>query len=400
VIADPGASLPATAEQLLGRLADLAATAIARAEARDRLLTEATTDALTGLANHRVFERRLAEETARAQRYHRPIAVALIDVDDFKSINDSEGHLAGDAALAEVARRIAAVTRGDALLARIGGDEFGLLLPECDDIQAVAAAERARRAVVAEPVGDYLRVSVSIGVAETSQCAAHDALRRCADIALYAAKLEGGNSTVRYTPALSADRHGLLRARKLAGLRSLAHAIDARDPDTAEHSKRVAGIATALARECGWDPDRIELLREAALVHDVGKIGVPDEILLARRPLEPEEYEQVKQHAALGAQLAADVLSREQTQWIRWHHERADGSGYPDGLHGEDLPEGAKLLAVADAWDAMTTSRRYSRAQPAEVALAECRRLAGAQFDPDAIAALVALAGSQKLVRT
>ena len=400
VTSEPGARLPDTAEALLERLADLAATAIGRAEARDRLLTEATTDALTGLANHRVFERRLAEETARAERYDRPLAVALIDVDDFKSINDTAGHLAGDAALAEVAGRIRAVTRGDALLARIGGDEFGLLLPECDDAEAYLVAERARRAVLNSPIGEHVPLTVSVGVAETAAGAAPNMLRRCADVALYAAKLEGGNRAVRYTPALTDEQHDQVRARKLAGLRSLAQAIDARDPDTAEHSKRVAELATALAHERGWEPDRIELLREAALVHDVGKIGVPDSILLARRQLGPDEYEQVKQHAALGAQLAADVLSREQALWIRWHHERADGTGYPDGLTADDLPEGAKLLAVADAWDAMTTSRRYRRARPITAALAECRRLSGAQFAPEAIDALAAVAGSQRLVRT
>ena len=393
IVSDVGSTLPLAAEDLLDRLADLASLAITRAEARDRLLTEATTDALTGLANHRVFERRLAEETARSERYDRPVAVALIDIDDFKTINDTAGHLVGDAALAEIARRISDVCRGDALLARLGGDEFGLLLPECDDMQAYSAAERARRAVAAAPIHDYGRVSVSVGVAETTECGSVELLRRCADVALYGAKLQGGNRTVRYTPALSSEQRDLFRARKLAGLRSLAHAIDARDPDTAEHSRRVAELAAALARARGWGPDQIELLREAALVHDVGKIGVPEAILLASRPLDPEEFEQVKQHAALGAQLAADVLSDAQVMWIRWHHERADGTGYPDGLAADQLPEGAKLLAVADAWDAMTTARRYRGARTIEWALAECERQSGVQFAPEAVDALMTVAG-------
>jgi putative nucleotidyltransferase with HDIG domain len=200
--------------------------------------------------------------------------------------------------------------------------------------------------------------------------------------------------------ALSGEQRDLLRARKLQGLRSLAQAIDARDPDTAEHSKRVAELATALARARNWQPEQIELLREAALVHDVGKIGVPEAILLADRALEPDEFEQVKQHAALGAQLAADVLSDEQALWIRWHHERADGTGYPDGLSADRLPEGAKLLAVADAWDAMTTSRRYRDARSVGWALDECRRQSGVQFAPEAITALIAVAETERLVRT
>jgi diguanylate cyclase (GGDEF)-like protein/putative nucleotidyltransferase with HDIG domain len=390
--AGAGQAFPPETEALLEQLADLASMAIVSAQARAQLLTEATTDALTGLANNRLFDRRLAEEGLRAHRYGRPLAVALIDIDDFKTVNDTAGHPVGDAVLMEVARRITGVTREDTLLARLGGDEFALLLPECDDMQSYSVAERVRRAVSVGPFDGYGPVTASVGIAETTQASDGQDLRQLADLALYAAKLQGGDRCVRYSPALSVDSVDLIRARKLMGLRSLAQAIDARHPATIEHSRRVADLAVALAHERSWAPEQIELLREAALVHDVGKIGVPEAILLAPRVLAAEEYEQIKQHSALGAQLAADVLNEEQVTWIRWHHERADGQGYPDGLTADRLPEGAKLLAIADAWDAMTSTRSYRPAKSVAAALAECHELIGRQFAPEAVAALLAVA--------
>jgi diguanylate cyclase (GGDEF)-like protein len=392
VAARAGREFPAATEHLLEQLADLASMAIGSAQAQAELLTEATTDALTGLANHRLFERRLAEEGARALRYKRPLAVALIDIDNFKTVNDTAGHPVGDAVLIEVARRIASVTREDTLLARLGGDEFALLLPECDDMQAYAVAERVRRIVAATSFDGYGKVTASLGIAETTQATDGQELRQLADLALYSAKLQGGARCVRYSPALSVESVDLIRARKLIGLRSLAQEIDARHPATHGHSRRVADISVELARHASWSPDRIELLREAALVHDIGKIGVPEAILGAPRVLEADEFEQIKQHAALGAQLAADVLNEEQVRWIRWHHERADGTGYPDGLTADQLPAGAKLLAIADAWDAMTSTHSYRPAKRIPEALEECRRLSGSQFAPEAVAALIAVA--------
>jgi diguanylate cyclase (GGDEF)-like protein/putative nucleotidyltransferase with HDIG domain len=395
VAAGEGREFPAATEHVLEQLADLASMAIVSAQARAELLTAATTDPLTGLANNRLFEHRLAEEGARMVRYSRPLAVAVIDIDSFKTINDTAGHPVGDAVLIEVARRIAGITRGDTLLARMGGDEFALLLPECDDMQAYAVAERVRCVVAAVPFDGYGKVTASLGIAETTHASDGQELRQLADLALYAAKLQGGDRCVRYSPALSVDSVDTIRARKLIGLRSLAQAIDARHPATHEHSRRVADVAVELARELNWSGDQIELLREAALVHDVGKIGVSEAILGAPRALEVDEYEQIKQHASLGAQLAADVLNEEQVGWIRWHHERPDGAGYPDGLTADQLPDGAKLLAIADAWDAMTSAHSYRPAKGIPEALEECHRLSGSQFAPEAVAALLAVAAAR-----
>jgi HD-GYP domain-containing protein (c-di-GMP phosphodiesterase class II) len=183
----------------------------------------------------------------------------------------------------------------------------------------------------------------------------------------------------------------LLRWQGMVRLRAVARHIDGLDPTTAGHSERVAELAARLAVELGWPGSRVHELGEAAVVHDVGKIVVPDEVLLTPGGLSFEQYEVVKEHADVGARLVSMVLSPRQASWVRHHHERWDGRGYPDGLAGEDIPDGAAILCLADSWDAMR--RRAWIGQPLSVgeALEECWREAGYQFAPWAIHALEAV---------
>jgi HD-GYP domain-containing protein (c-di-GMP phosphodiesterase class II) len=176
------------------------------------------------------------------------------------------------------------------------------------------------------------------------------------------------------------------RARDVIG--ALARTIDAMDPATGRHSLRVGDLAALVAAELGWSEGLLRAIREAGRLHDVGKICIPESILLKPGRLTDEEFEQVKAHAAFGAQMVSNVLSPAQTAWIRGHHERWDGGGYPDGLAGEEVPQGARILAIVDAWDMMTNERAYAPALPPEHALAELRDGAGTQFWPDGIAAL------------
>jgi putative nucleotidyltransferase with HDIG domain len=176
------------------------------------------------------------------------------------------------------------------------------------------------------------------------------------------------------------------------GLRALARAIDAKDPATQEHAERVAALTVRLAAARGWAPSRVALLRDAALLHDVGKIGVPDAILLKDGPLDEEEFAIVREHSVLGARIVGDVLDEEQIAWIAGHHERPDGSGYPGALAGDEVPEGAALLALADAWDVMVSDRSYSPPMTLDAALAEVRARAGTQFAAAAVQALETLA--------
>jgi putative nucleotidyltransferase with HDIG domain len=178
-------------------------------------------------------------------------------------------------------------------------------------------------------------------------------------------------------------------------LRALAAVVDARHPVTHNHSLRVAELAFALARELRWPRARARLLYEAALLHDMGKVAIPDRVLLKNGPLSAEEYEVVKHHAALGADIAASVLTEEQASWVRNHHERWDGKGYPDRLARREIPDGARVIAVADAWDVMTQSRPYRTPIDRDEALEECLEEAGYQLDPEVVAALSRLSARE-----
>ena len=364
------------------------------AEQRDEACRPGPFDELTGLLDHRGFRKRLQEEVNRANRHGVPLTVALIDVDRFRTLNERVGHGEGDAIIAELARLLCNVARAEDTIARLGADEFALLLPHADRHQALRALERTRQLVAATRFNHRERITVSAGLCDLAPDEGAEHLLRNAGSALYWSKGYGRDRCFVYdrevVAALDADERSveLERSRALQGLQALARAVDAKDPSTRAHSERVAILAAALAEAAGWSNVRITELREAALVHDVGKIGVPDAILLKPAALDEAEYEAVKLHAALGAQIVGDVLSEEQVSWIDCHHERPDGLGYPYGLSVDDIPEGAALLAMADAWDVMVTARPYSRPKERRQALHECRGLVGLQFVEEAVTAL------------
>jgi diguanylate cyclase (GGDEF)-like protein/PAS domain S-box-containing protein len=391
-----GAFSPDSSERLVD-FSDLVAMAVTNAQARGRLAERAATDPLTGLLNHRSFHERLHAEVSRALRHGRRLSLAMLDIDHFKQVNDSHGHQVGDQVLGAVAGQLADVLRDEDVLARIGGDEFAVLLPECARMDALSIIERARAAVGRSALPHGAQVTVSAGLSDLETAVDADALVRFADGALYWSKAHGRDVAWIYDPdvvqELSAEERTaqLERSHALLGVRALARSIDAKDPATIHHSDRVASLSGAMARLRGWAPDRIAMLHEAALVHDVGKIGVPDEVLFKSGPLTPEEYEEVRRHAALGAEIVSEVLAPEQVLWVRGHHERPDALGYPDGLGADEIADGAALLAVADAYDVMTAVRPYSPAKQPDEAIAECRRMAGRQFDSRAVEALAAV---------
>jgi HD-GYP domain-containing protein (c-di-GMP phosphodiesterase class II) len=296
------------------------------------------------------------------------------------------------------ARILERCARAGDVLGRIGGDEFALLLPETSAEQALPIAERWATQFRAAPVGVAAHLTMSAGVSDLSHANGSRELFRLADGALYWAKSQGRDTIVVYSPDTvyefsDSDRLDRMeRMQSLAAIRALARMIDAKDSPNDEHSERVATFVRRLAEAAGWAPARVSLLAEAAQIHDVGKICVPKEVLRKPSALTPDEYELVKMHAAVGADMAREALSEEQVTWIGQHHERFDGTGYPDGLAGSQISEGADLLALADSWDAMTTERIYSRPKPEPEALAECLALAGSQFSPAACEALHALA--------
>ncbi len=378
--------------RLVGRARGRVVGELEAAHARLRHLAD--TDPLTGLANQRLVHDRLQVVTDPAAG-DMPVGLVMADLDHFKAVNDTHGHPVGDGVLVETARRLRAVAGPAGLVARVGGEEFLMLLPGADGPAALAVAERARAAVRdTDYPGDVGRLTVSLGVATLAPGGDADAAMAEADTALYWAKTHGRDAAFLHTPALMTDlsphnrARQLARADGLAALRALARAIDAKDPATQRHSIRVGDMAVMLATALGWSPERAARLREAGLVHDVGKIGVPDAVLLKAGTLGPAEREQMDGHARLGATIVSEVLDADQVEWVAHHHERWDGGGYPSGLGGEGISEGARILALADSWDAMTNRRGYNDPLTTDEALAECRRCSGSHFWPVAVEAL------------
>jgi diguanylate cyclase (GGDEF)-like protein len=368
-----------------------------------RLAMEATADPLTGLANRRGFQRTLDTEVERAQRYDRALSVVCLDIDGFKEVNDAYGHDVGDRVLTQVAERLLTAARANDLVARLGGDEFAVIMPETSAAAAEVVAQRAHEMIRIDLEGTGPSITVSIGICDLEHASDAEQLMRFADGALFWAKSHGSDAVWRYSPEAvdelsDEQRLELLeRTQAMAGLRALARTVDAKGHFSDLHSERVASLVRRLADALDWPPERAAALHEAALVHDIGKLVLPDELLCKAGRLTPKEYELVKAHAALGAQVAHGVLTDEQVEWLRGHHERYDGSGYPDGLAGEDIPDGARVLALADSWDVMTSQRPYATAMTPTEALEECRRESGKQFAPDLIEVLTGKAFERTL---
>jgi diguanylate cyclase (GGDEF)-like protein/putative nucleotidyltransferase with HDIG domain len=390
-------------QEQLQRFAELLELAVSRIEDRQRLADEAARDSLTGLLNHRTFHERLADEVQRAYRHSRPLAVALIDVDEFKTVNDTFGHQQGDQLLTQLADSFREQARIEDITARLGGDEFALLLPDTTKDQAAVICQRLREAFELVDTQPVPPVTLSVGITDLADALTADRMVRLADGALYWSKEHGRDHVCVYDPDVVRDLSAHERARHLArsqtllGLRALARAIDAKDPSTRRHSDRVAHLAELLAEQLDWHPHDIALLKEAALLHDVGKLAVPDAILLKPDRLTQEEYDQVKTHAALGADIVDEVLTARQVEWILHHHERPDGHGYPHGLREHQIPTGAALIALADSFDVMTaTDRPYQAAKTTADALRECRTLTGRQFTAEAVSALQAVIADRR----
>ena len=356
-----------------------------------RAMRLALTDPLTGLGNHRHFHDRLERELAdsRAQGY--PLSLCVIDIDDFKRVNDRFGHPGGDKVLAQLATNLR--QGGEAF--RLGGDEFAILLPGRDEegsrIAAEAIVERIA-AVELEPAGP---VTISAGIATVpAEELSRDELVRRADSALYWAKEYGKNQVRVYRPdvieiaELKRLAAGPDRAARFRAAASLARAVDARDAYTGSHSERVADLAARIATRLGIDREQVELTRLAGSLHDLGKLAIPEEILRKPGPLSEAERLVLERHPQIGFRMLESLGVDPVADWVLHHHERWDGSGYPDGVGGEEIPLGARIIFVADAYDAMTSDRVYRGRLTDDEAIAELDRCAGTQFDPDIVAAL------------
>ena len=369
---------------------ELLAVQIAVALENARLYSEArqlaSTDPLTGLANHGHLQEQLDVEIARATRLGLPLATIMADLNNFKLFNDTYGHPAGDRVLRLVADALLAESRMADIVGRYGGDEFLILLPGVDDVGAAAFVERAqaRLGALAPLLGEASAVplAISAGIAVYP----HDARHRhdligLADSALYSSKRGGGRTVV--TAGSHAATLDLAAHTSFGVVEGLVLAVDAKDGYTVVHSAVVAEIAMLIAERLGLSERERAIVRTAGLLHDVGKISIPDRILRKPAPLNKEEWSIMRQHVEFGELIIRGVPGlRDILDPVRHHHERWDGGGYPRGLVGEEVPLLGRIMIMADAYSAMTLDRPYRRGLTVEAALEQMRAAAGTQFDP------------------
>jgi diguanylate cyclase (GGDEF)-like protein/putative nucleotidyltransferase with HDIG domain len=421
---------------LLRTLADLFAVAQHNAMAFQKAQEQAITDGLTGVKTHRFLMEALSSEWKRSTRANRPFALVLMDLDRFKFVNDFYGHLEGDVVLQRVGHILEQNCRRSDVVARYGGDEFVILMPETTVEQARQLATKLRGWVASDPLLRDKNITASFGIAGFPvHGSTPQELIQVADSSMYLSKHQGGNSV---SSAEQGDPDDAKRWKKdvleaylgvtlkrlfstgpeafeeihrrleqftrsltdqspsssvedlppavVETVTSLALAIDAKDHFTQGHSQKVSAYAVIIAQALSLNPADVEEIRLAALLHDIGKVGIPEPILNKTGPLDASEWETMKMHTDLGARLLEPLEAMQRIRlMVRHHHEFFDGSGYPDHLDGERIPYGARVIAIADAYDTITSERTYKKARTPEDAFSELERCATNQFDPEIV---------------
>ena len=375
--------------ELAMNIANQAGAIINNAQLYSQAMVMANTDGLTELYNHRQFHDRIDQEIARGSRFGTTFSLIMLDVDLFKAYNDIHGHLAGDEILRRIALSIRTSVRSLDTAFRYGGEEFAIILPEAQLSDAYKVAERIRKAIASKTSSRATPITASLGIANWPVDGVTKAeIISHADAALYRAKHMGRNRTclsseVVKTETLPAGVEHEAQPRALSIIYALAATVDAKDHYTYGHSKKVSDYAVALAEALGLSKDVIDTIRAAGLLHDVGKIAVPDSTLNKKGALNDEEWELIRAHPKLGIEILRHIIDLVNCiPVILHHHERYDGSGYPTSLKGDNIPLESRILAIADAFDAITSPRPYRKQLSIQEALNELKRCAGTQFDP------------------
>ncbi len=370
------------------------------------------TDALTGIGSRKLLDDKLQDEYVRAKRYKHPLSIVIIDLDNFKTINDTFGHANGDEALKKLAECMKKEKRNPDIIGRYGGDEFVILMPETNSENACAFMERLRVKVQMLNFVKNLEITISCGIAESSPDSEDSSseLMRKADVALYEAKSAGRNCVKLWnknmTKALRANDIETSKIKKLrkriVGLSEqtektfiqsiwkLIQTLESKHPYAKKHSINVTRYVVGISQTMNISPKQSEVIRRASMIHDIGKIGIPDAVLFKPERLTPRERNIIEQHPVIAVQIL-DKLSflEKEIAIIRSHHEKWNGQGYPDGLSKKSIPFGARILAVADAFDALTSIRSYHHSRPVDNAIQILVDSSGYDFDPKVVQALV-----------
>jgi diguanylate cyclase (GGDEF)-like protein len=335
------------------------------------------------------FRTQLELDVARAHRYAQPLTVALLDIDRFRHLNLERGYAAGDAVLVAVGGLIAQRTRVHDLACRMGGDEFGFLLPETDAIAAQQSIERILVELEDLEARGVRGVSVSVGIAALESGGKPESVLAAARAALEQARAGGGRQAVVFG-GYSESRDAVLELGHGDVIAALASALQERDRYTGDHSESVVDLTARVGEALALDSQEICRVRTAALLHDIGKVGVPDEILHKPGPLTDREWEIMRQHPVIGERILRAIPGLgDVARIVRHEHERWDGKGYPDQLAGAEIPVGSRIILACDAYHAMTSDRPYRKGMDHAEAMAELTSNAGTQFDPEVVEALV-----------
>jgi diguanylate cyclase (GGDEF)-like protein len=377
------------------------------AKFRHKLALLANQDELTGLYNHRYFQERLDVEIKLASEKNNPLSLIFFDIDFFKFYNDSYGHQAGDNLLKQISNLVLQIVGDKGVAARYGGDEFGIILPNTNAKQALEIAEAIRKSIeertfMGEESQPQGKITISAGIASVPENAfdRNDLLRK-ADEALYKAKFLNKNKVEIYFSVLDELKQELNHSETnlINTIKTLITVINAKDRYTYGHSERVVIYCKLIAQEMKLTPHEKKILEYAAYLHDVGKIEIDREILNKREGLDEKEWKILMQHPSWGADIIRPVDSlKEILPIVLHHHERYDGTGYPAGLKGDEIPLLARILTVADSFDAMTSSRPYKRRKTFEAAIQELIEYSGTQFHPEVIEAFIRALKKEKII--
>lgn len=385
--------------KLLEQLASQIAMPLENAQLYAQAEAKARIDELTGLLNRRTLDEMIDNEISRHSRYGGVFSLAILDLDSFKTYNDTYGHPEGDALLRQVGHVIKGAIRNADCAFRYGGDEFAILLPQTSIDDALQVTERVRERIASDIDSGDIKVTASIGLANwPDDGVSHTDIIAAADVTLYRAKRGGGNQSFYTLGSLSPlqlidsnkSTETSIDKKTLSIIYALAEAIDNRSYFNDKHSKKVAEYALELGKSLKLKPVEMNQLEISALLRDIGKVVISDHVINKKGQLTPEEWEIVKTHPNLGATIAQRVPQLSPcVDAICYHHERYDGTGYPDGLKGDEIPLEARILAVADAFAAMTSERPYADTLTHEEALKEIEKGAGKQFDPNLAEAFI-----------